>query len=146
MTHLEYFKLQAKNLHRDWKNRSQKYFACDIRWLFRLYNVNPSEEPTLMKAQHLLALSLGRNKWDDLLKEPEETLAYTRKVLEKERLLLKEKMKLSEDVKKDESTGTNKEYHGKVQCLHCGKQFPIDKPNHLPSCDGEAWDLIPVTH
>ena len=35
-------------------------------------------------------------------------------------------------------------YHGIVECLHCGQSFPVDKPNHLPSCTGEDWDLVPV--
>lgn len=144
MAHIEYFKLQAKNLYKDWKNREQRLFVFDIRELFRLYGVKADEQPTLMKAQHLLAQALGRDKWSDLLHEPEERLAYTRAVLESERLEDDEvdtnpiEESAVEDV--DESTL----YHGMVQCLHCGRVFPIDKPNHLPSCDGEDWDLMPL--
>lgn len=128
MENIEYFKTQAKRLLKDWKAREQKHFAYDVKLLFRIYNVRIDEEPTLMKAQHLLAQSLGRNKWDDLLKEPKEKLAYARWAYEEN------------NENRDTSTG----YHGEVECMHCGRRFPIDKPNHLPSCDGEDWDLVPV--
>lgn len=141
MTHIDYFKLQAKNLFKDWKNREQKLFVYDIRELFRLYDVKPTEEPTLMKAQHLLAQVLGRDKWSDLLHEPEEKLAYTRAILEQENSFYDEyEENIEEGNDDDKGTG----YHGMVECLHCGRKFPIDQPNHLPSCDGEIWDLIPV--
>lgn len=145
-THIEFFKNEAKKLHKDWKAREQKYFATDIKWLFRWYNVKPDEEPTLMKAQHLLAQALGRKKWEDLLKEPEEKLAYTRWAYQENNRTLMEEAKAEKaaaeniEVNADEGEG----YHGEVECLHCGRRFPIDKPNHLPSCDGEYWDVVPV--
>jgi hypothetical protein len=148
VNNIDYFKLQAKNLHKDWKIRGQKYFVFNIKELFRLYNIHPNEEPTLMKAQHLLALALGRNKWSDLLKESDDTLAYTKKVLEQDRLLFEEKMMSFKEAQNekthDENIDTSTEYHWEVECLHCGQRFLIDKPNHLPSCDGEDWDLIPI--
>lgn len=145
MTHIDFFKLQAKKLLKDWQNREQKHFAFNFRELFRIYDVKVDEEPTLMKAQHLLALSLGRDKWSDLLHEPEEKLAYTRWAFEQNAKEYKEDQEL--DYSKEECDNDVKEdelYHGLVQCLHCGQIFPIDKPNHLPSCDGEAWDLMPL--
>ena len=145
MNNIEYFKQQAKKLLKDWKNREQKHFAVDVKLLFRWYDVDPREEPTLMKAQHLLAKALGRNKWDDLLKEPEEKLTYTRKVYEmNNRELIEENQSVIENSENDENIDTSAEYHGEVECLHCGQRFPIDKPNHLPSCDGEVWDLVPT--
>ncbi len=144
MTHIEYFKLQAKNLYKDWKNREQRLFVFDIRELFRLYGVKADEQPTLMKAQHLLAQALGRDKWSDLLHEPEERLAYTRTVLELEKFENNKSDANSEKISETEGVDESTLYHGMVECLHCGRVFPIDKPNHLPSCDGEDWDLVPL--
>ena len=144
MTHIEYFKLQAKNLYKDWKNREQRLFVFDIRELFRLYGVKTDEQPTLMKAQHLLAQALGRDKWSDLLHEPEERLAYTRAVLELEKFENNKSDANSEKTSETEGVEESNLYHGMVECLHCGRVFLIDKPNHLPSCDGEDWDLMPL--
>lgn len=144
MTHIEYFKNQAKKLLKDWKAREQKHFATDIKLLFRWYNVRPDEEPTLMKAQHLLAQALGRNKWDDLLKEPEEKLAYTRWAYQENNQTLMEEAMAEKSTAENTEFDTREGYHGEVECLHCGQRFPTDKPNHLPSCDGEDWDLVPV--
>lgn len=82
---IEYFKLQAKNLYRDYKTQqsyidetdgqsyyqySPKYF--DIELLFLELDWN-EENFSLMKAQHLIANMVGFNKWADLLKaNPEE--------------------------------------------------------------------------
>ena len=149
MTNIEYFKKQAKLLLKDWRQREQKYFGFNIKELFRLYDVNPKEVPTLMKAQHLLAKALGRKSWSELINDSKENLEYTKNVFienlqeEKE---LKEMWNTTFSARGSESNTINEkdEYHGLVECLHCGQRFPADKPNHLPSCDGEDWDLIPV--
>lgn len=142
MNNIEYFKLQAKNLYKDWKSREQKYFVFNVKDLFRIYNVKIDERPTLMKAQHLLAQALGRNKWADLLTEPDEKLSYTRNIMEEEWQDFKEAE--CEDEYRSDDINENDGYTGEVECLHCGQRFPIDKSNHLPSCDGEEWDLVPV--
>lgn len=82
---VNYFKLQAKNLYRDYQTKqpyiddvdgqtyyqySPKYF--DIDQLFVDYDWD-EENFSLMKAQHLIANMVGFNKWADLLKaQPEE--------------------------------------------------------------------------
>lgn len=149
MTNIEYFKKQAKLLLKDWKQREQKYFGFNIKELFRFYDVNPREEPTLMKAQHLLAKALGRKSWSELVNDSEENLKYTKNAFIEN---LQEEKELKEMLNKtfptrDSKSNTineNDEYHGLVECLHCGQRFPADKPNHLPSCDGEDWDIVPV--
>jgi len=89
MTHTEFFKLQAKNLFRDYNTKSS-YFDeeygntyykyeprfFDINTLFLYYDVD-EENFSLMKAQHIIALIVGFRKWTDLLKasEPELELA-----------------------------------------------------------------------
>lgn len=80
MKEIEYFKLQAKNLFRDYKTKtpyidnvtgytfykySPKYF--DIDEIFLTFDWD-EEHFTLMNAQHLIANIVGFNKWNDLLK------------------------------------------------------------------------------
>ncbi len=89
MTPIDYFKLQAKNLFRDYKTQTSyvdeiagntyykyepKYF--DIERIFIEYDWNEVDF-TLMKAQHLISLMLGFGKWTELLKasKPELELA-----------------------------------------------------------------------
>lgn len=86
MTHIEYFKLQAKNLFRDYKTKTQyfdkaidsylhkynpKYF--DIEEIILAYDLD-EDDFSLMKAQHIIALIIGFNKWTDLLKASETEL------------------------------------------------------------------------
>ena len=146
---IEYFKSQAKLLLKDWKQRKQEHFGYNVRELFRLYDIDPHEQPTLMKAQHLLALSLGRKNWSELINDSEENLEYSKNAfiegIQEEKDL---KMMWSEafptNTSNPDTFNEQECYHGMVECLHCGQRFPIDKPNHLPSCDGEDWDIIPV--
>ena len=81
MNYVDYFKLQAKNLFRDYKTQtsyidkvngasrytySPKYF--DIESIFFDFEWEDQENFSLMKAQHLVAVMLGFRKWMDLLK------------------------------------------------------------------------------
>jgi hypothetical protein len=84
MTPVDYFKLQAKNLFRDYKTQyayqvdadgtkhytyKPKYFDMDAISLdFEDFD---EEDFSLMKAQHLLATMLGFKKWPDLLNASE---------------------------------------------------------------------------
>ena len=149
MTNIDFFKKQAKLLLKDWQNREQKHFGFNVKELFRLYEVNAHEQPTLMKAQHLLARALGRKSWAGLINDSDESLEYTKNAfienIKEEKMLdamwneiFSETEAHSDEFNEDDG------YHGIVECLHCGQRFPIDKPNHLPSCDGEDWDLVPI--
>lgn len=87
MTPIAYFKLQAKNLFRDYKTQyvyqvdddgishytyNPKYFDVDAVVLdFEEFD---EENFSLMKAQHLLAKMLGFKKWSDLLNANEAEL------------------------------------------------------------------------
>lgn len=77
MSPVEYFKLQAKNLLKDYKTQkpvvegeftyfeySPTYF--DIDSIFVDYDWD-EENFTLMKAQHLIAVLYGFDKWGDLI-------------------------------------------------------------------------------
>lgn len=100
-----------------------------------------------MKAQHLLALVLGRKSWSELINDSEERLEYTKNAffenIKEERIfqfLSETEEQDNTDIQYNDEDG----YQGIVECLHCGQRFPIDKPNHLPSCDGKDWDLVPI--
>ena len=77
MKPIEYLKLQAKNLHRDFKtqtssfnqelrrnvyNYNPKFFKFDL--LVNDFNIN-EEKFTLMNAQHIIAKLCGLEKWTD---------------------------------------------------------------------------------
>jgi hypothetical protein len=87
MTPVDYFKLQAKNLFRDFKTQyayqvdadgtkhytyKPKYFDMDS--IFLDFEDFDEEDFSLMKAQHLLATMLGFKKWPDLLNASEVEL------------------------------------------------------------------------
>lgn len=86
MTPIAYFKLQAKNLHRDYKTKTPvfdevindylyeykpKYF--DMDGLVCDFDID-EENFTLMKAQHIIAYLVGFRKWTDLIKASEVEL------------------------------------------------------------------------
>lgn len=90
MYHIEYFKLQAKNLLKDFKTRyfnpeegfyeyHPKFF--DIAGIFLYLEINDDKSNfsfTLMNAQHVIAQLAGFSSWNDLLKatSPELELAH----------------------------------------------------------------------
>lgn len=84
MTHTEFFKLQAKNLFRDYQTKtkvfdqaigdylyeySPKYFDIDSILLYYDFD---EEDFSLMKAQHIIAKMIGFRKWTDLLNASKE--------------------------------------------------------------------------
>ena len=86
MKNIDYFKLQAKNLFRDYKTKkpyvddidgetyykyTPKYF--DIDQIFLDYDWD-EEKFSLMNAQHLIANMVGFRKWNDLIKASETEL------------------------------------------------------------------------
>lgn len=83
MTPIAYLKLQAKNLYRDYKTKKpyvddvdgHTYYEYapqffDIDGLFLAYDWD-EEDFSLMKAQHLISLMAGFNKWSDLVNASE---------------------------------------------------------------------------
>jgi hypothetical protein len=83
MKQIEYLKLQAKNLFKDYKTKKPhfdtvinsylyeydpKYF--DIDGIILDFDIN-EENFSLMKAQHIIARIVGFRKWADLLKASE---------------------------------------------------------------------------
>lgn len=87
MKHIEFFKLQAKNLFKDFQTKKKspdaaigdyeydpKYF--DIEGIILYFDID-EEDFSLMKAQHLIANMVGFSKWAELVNasEPELELA-----------------------------------------------------------------------
>ena len=91
MTHIEYFKLQAKNLHKDYGTQffdkeegvfdyNPKYF--DVNTIVMDFDIDEKEKFTLMNAQHIIANMVGFEKWIDLVKAPNHKLGEARAFLE----------------------------------------------------------------
>lgn len=87
MNYIEFFKLQAKNLFKDYQTKKRssearigdyeyypKYF--DIHSIILYFDID-EEDFRLMKAQHIIAQIVGFRKWTDMLKasQPELELA-----------------------------------------------------------------------
>lgn len=103
MNHVEYFKMQAKNLFKDWKTRTTytdidgstcyqyngKYFDVSSIF-FDFEGIYDENDLTLMKAQHMIACMAGFSKWAELLKASDAKL-------ELERLLLDNRTKISRE-------------------------------------------------
>lgn len=64
MQHLDYFKLQSKNLLDDFDSNSPKYFPNAKFWVSKY--IKDADEFTLMKSQHVVANIAGFSKWEDL--------------------------------------------------------------------------------
>ena len=94
MTHIAYFKRQAKNLFKDYKTKTPyldkvdgsscykydpKYFDIDGILLAFDYD---EDDFSLMKAQHIIARMIGFYKWTDLLKAPEAELELAKAIFD----------------------------------------------------------------
>ena len=88
MTHIEFFKLQAKNLFRDYQTKKKsseaaigdyeydpKYF--DIESIILYFDID-EDDFSLMKAQHTIAQMIGFRKWTDMLKASEPELELSK--------------------------------------------------------------------
>ncbi len=88
MNKIDFFKLQAKNLHKDFKTQkfgfdedlyeySPKYF--DVGQIIVDYDLDEDKDFTsLMKVQHLFATMIGFKSWSDLINAPEIELELTK--------------------------------------------------------------------
>lgn len=94
MTHIEYFKLQAKNLIKDFKTKTPQFDEVisdslneyqpqyfDIDEIILSYDID-EDNFSLMKAQHIIALMVGFNKWSALLKASEVELELAKLLID----------------------------------------------------------------
>ena len=88
MSTIEYFKLQAKNLMRDWKTHQDGEFGYDYTPSFfdigSLLDAFDEDETKfcLQRAQHLIAQLVGFKKWDELIHAREDKLRYAKTVFD----------------------------------------------------------------
>lgn len=95
MEHIDYFKLQAKNLLKDYKTRffdeeNERYsyepMFFDIASIFSDFGYPDDKEGfefTLMQAQHVVSKIAGFAKWNELIESSEKELNSARKQFEK---------------------------------------------------------------
>lgn len=94
MTHIEYFKFQAKNLLKDFKTKTPQFDEAisnyfneyqpqyfDIDEIILSYDID-EDNFSLMKAQHIIALMAGFNKWSDLLQASEIELELAKLLID----------------------------------------------------------------
>ncbi|MFV9551078.1 hypothetical protein [Algibacter sp. PT7-4] len=99
MNTIDFFKLQSKNLHRDFKTRklvfnnefgklSYEYEPKHFDIELVIYDYNLDEENfTLMKAQHVIAQMAGFEKWTVLIKTSETDLKITKILYENQDII-----------------------------------------------------------
>ena len=86
MTHVDHFKLQSKNLFKDYKTQffnkdsdvyDYKPTYFDVNQIVLDFEIDERSEFSLMKAQHIMAMIVGFKSWAELIKasEPEQELA-----------------------------------------------------------------------
>lgn len=84
MTQIEFFKLQAKNLFKDYQTKKKSRDAAignyeydpmyfDIEGIILHFDID-EEDFSLMKAQHIIAQIVGFRKWTDMLKADKSAL------------------------------------------------------------------------
>lgn len=92
MNALSFFKLQAKNFLKDWKTRYRdeeglwqyrsRFIDVDRFFLEAGYGDWGDEEPSLMRAQHFVALICELDSWSELINLPEDELEFLKYVWE----------------------------------------------------------------
>lgn len=99
MNTFDFFKLQSKNLHRDFKTRklvfnnefgelSNEYEPKHFDIELVIYDYNLDEENfTLMKAQHVIAQMAGFEKWTVLIKTSETDLKIAKILYENQDII-----------------------------------------------------------
>jgi len=99
MNIIDFFKLQSKNLHRDFKTRklvfnnefgelSYEYEPNHFDIELVIYDYNLDEENfTLMKAQHVIAQMAGFEKWTVLIKTSETDLKIAKILYENQDII-----------------------------------------------------------
>ncbi len=159
---IEYFKLQAKNLLKDYKTKCVHYFPDPYYEVMDDFHFT-KKDMGLMDAQFLVAKLSGFSTWKELIHAPEERLSYIRQIWE-ESNCLSMTSNVFEEVKQQEKKGL--EDDGLVECLHCGEKFYISECKTIqlkqkyqngilggekitvcknyPKCNGQAWDLVPI--
>ena len=112
MLPIDFFKLQAKNLHRDLQTRTAPSTDLDMFYGDFYYDYDPqffdvkqlmwdmelSEEPGklfgLMKCQHIIAQLVGYRSWAELIHAPEKELELRKLIFENQNKIHPEEWRL----------------------------------------------------
>lgn len=128
MTTIDYFKLQAKNLHRDFKSKkpisknedsvylfeyTPKYF--DIELIIHDFDVD-EKDFSLMKAQHVISQMAGFLKWTNLLKTPESDLKIAKILYENQDII---DLRMWEDYIKNTERMNQSNYDSETKLAIC---------------------------
>ena len=137
MMHIEFFKLQSKNLVKDYKTQFKKEgegvfsyaprFFC-VDQIVKDFNVSEAGNLTLMQAQHIVAKLAGFKNWAELIKATESELEFGKwffcvnknKGKPKGTINLEELKKNMPNLKSSRIMGTAKLKDGKVLELEFG--------------------------
>lgn len=99
MDYVSFFKLQAKNLHKDFKTKKKKidelqsvnnyafsplFFDVDKIILKFDLAEEEIENFSLMKAQHFISQLVGFDKWSSLISASPDKLSFAKRLLEKD--------------------------------------------------------------
>lgn len=102
MDHVTFFKLQAKNLHRDFKTRTKKFDELinveiyefsprffDVDEIVVSYDLSDEEieKLSLMKAQHFIAQFVGFFKWNSLISASADELELAKLIFDKQHII-----------------------------------------------------------
>jgi len=135
MTTIDFFKLQSKKLHRDFKTRKAVSDSNNRDWLYDyepkhfdveliVYDFNLDEEKlTLMKAQHVIAQMAGFEKWTVLIKASEPDLKIA-KILYDNQDIIDLRMWLDYIAEAERMNQTN--YDSETKLAICEQVFEMD--------------------
>lgn len=152
MDNISYFKLQAKNLYRDFK---LDFMAEDEAYNFspQFYDINKIvsdfeidvNDFSLMKAQHIIAKLVGFRSWDELLQAPNSLLEQKKEGLEQLDVKVKKSKVYHIDLSGYEKIAEGK---GGDYLLKCPRLPELEEiialtPNaYFQSCGGEHLDEL----
>ena len=100
MKHINYFKSEAKKLLKDLKSRTFEQLEddgfgiyhypnaqfFDLDAITAVYDFDESREPSLMSAQHIIAVLAGFKSWDQLIKAPEKIREFAALIFENQNI------------------------------------------------------------
>lgn len=211
MNNINFFKQQAKNLYKDFKNKTSIHYPQDAEFLIQEFDFD-EKEFSLMNAQHIITQLVGFRKWTDLIKASDKELEVAKLLYDNQNIIdinewndYLDMLRLEYNVELDaesklhilterwlnpvydqneensnfyrelteqerqvvEGKESNGEDEYLVECLHCGRRYPVKEAKlvkvkeeyrdsllfddetivvckYYPECDGEEVDLIPV--
>jgi hypothetical protein len=135
MNTIDFFKLQSKNLNKDFKRRKPVSDKLNNAWLYEyepkyfdvllvMIDFNLDEEKlTLMKAQHVISQMAGFEKWTFLIKASEPDLKIAKILYENQDII---DMRMWLDYVSDTERMNQTKYDSETKLAICEKAFEIE--------------------